>query len=74
MVAYNTVPLSEDARLNEPKAPQNPKALIALVAAVCLQYLLREEKGTRNVHQYRNKGNMWNDRGHYGQHGLLKYL
>ena len=35
MVAYNTVPLSEDARLNEPKAPQNRKALIALVAAVC---------------------------------------
>jgi len=36
MVTYNTVPLSEDARLNEPKAPQNRKALIALVAAVCL--------------------------------------
>ena len=35
MVTYNTVPLSEDARLNEPKAPQNRKALIALVAAVC---------------------------------------
>ena len=35
MVVYNTVPLSEDARLNEPKAPQNRKALIALVAAVC---------------------------------------
>ena len=35
MVAYNTVPLSEDARLNEPKAPQNRKALIALVSAVC---------------------------------------
>ena len=35
MVAYNTVPLSEDARLNEPKAPQNRKAMIALVAAVC---------------------------------------
>ena len=34
MVTYNTVPLSEDARLNEPKAPQNRKA-IALVAAVC---------------------------------------
>ena len=35
MVVYNTVPLSEDARLNEPKAPQNRKALIALVSAVC---------------------------------------
>ena len=35
MVTYNTVPLSEDARLNEPKAPQNRKAMIALVAAVC---------------------------------------
>ena len=30
MVTYNTVPLSE-ARLNEPKAPQNSKAMIALV-------------------------------------------
>ena len=34
MATYNTVP-TEKARLNEPKAPQNRKALIALVAAVC---------------------------------------
>ena len=34
MAAYNTVP-TEDSHLNEPKAPQNRKALIALVAAVC---------------------------------------
>ena len=33
MVTYNTVPLSEDARLDEPKAPQN--RMLALVAAVC---------------------------------------
>ena len=50
MVTYNTVPLSEDARLNEPKAPQNRKA-IALVAAVCFASA---------------------DRGHHGQHVLLK--
>ena len=34
MATYNTVP-TEDTHLNEPKAPQNRKALIALVAAVC---------------------------------------
>ena len=36
------------------------------------QYLLPEEEGTRHVHPYRNQGDMWNDRGHYGQHVLLK--
>ena len=35
MATYNTLPtVSEDALINEPKAPQNRKA-IAIVAAVC---------------------------------------
>ena len=35
MATYNTLPtVSEDALINEPKAPQNSKA-IAIVAAVC---------------------------------------
>jgi hypothetical protein len=35
MATYNTLPtVCEDALINEPKAPQNRKA-IAIVAAVC---------------------------------------